>query len=263
MKRVLVIIVIILSVLLTTAGLVYGLYWANDRQNRAICLRMEVSVDRGSAPVYLKEEDIREYLYRARISPEGAILGGINPSTIEEVLDDNPYIKKSDVYIGPDRVLYLSTKQRNPVLRVLNRGFESYYLDEDAVMMPVNPKYIVRTRFVNGNVGVKHSNGICVKSSDSASSRKILADIFTLSEYIRRDTFLDAQIEQIYITPKNEIELYPKLGGHTIVFGNIEDMESKLFRLKAVYKKGFSKTGWNAYSTINLKYKNQVVCTKI
>ena len=29
------------------------------------------------------------------------------------------------------------------------------------------------------------------------------------------------------------------------------------------YQNGLNKVGWNIYSTINLEYKNQVVCTKI
>jgi cell division protein FtsQ len=32
--------------------------------------------------------------------------------------------------------------------------------------------------------------------------------------------------------------------------------------LMTFYKEGLNKVGWNAYLTINLKYKNQIVCTK-
>ena len=52
------------------------------------------------------------------------------------------------------------------------------------------------------------------------------------------------------------------VGNHKIVFGGVENLESKFEKLMFFYKKGLNKTGWNEYSEINLKYKDQVVCTK-
>jgi cell division protein FtsQ len=47
------------------------------------------------------------------------------------------------------------------------------------------------------------------------------------------------------------------------VFGDAKDFEEKFEKLKTFYTEGLNKTdGWNKYSTINIKYKNQVVCTK-
>ena len=60
-----------------------------------------------------------------------------------------------------------------------------------------------------------------------------------------------------------DFELVPKVGNHKIVFGGIDNLESKFEKLMIFYKKGLSKTGWNEYSEINLKFKNQVVCTKM
>ena len=41
------------------------------------------------------------------------------------------------------------------------------------------------------------------------------------------------------------------------------DSKAGIKKLKTFYTEGLNKTdGWNKYSTINIKYKNQVVCTK-
>ena len=48
----------------------------------------------------------------------------------------------------------------------------------------------------------------------------------------------------------------------TIVIGEVYNLESKFNKLMLFYEEGLSKTGWNEYKTINLKYKDQVVCTK-
>jgi cell division protein FtsQ len=70
-------------------------------------------------------------------------------------------------------------------------------------------------------------------------------------------------IQQIYVNTKKEIELYATIGNHKIVFGNSEDIPEKFNKLKMFYKEGLNSIdAWNKYSIVNLKYKNQVVCTK-
>jgi cell division protein FtsQ len=53
------------------------------------------------------------------------------------------------------------------------------------------------------------------------------------------------------------------VGNHKIILGDCSDLEQKFKKLFAFYKDGLNKIGWNTYKTINLKYKNQVVCTRI
>ena len=72
--------------------------------------------------------------------------------------------------------------------------------------------------------------------------------------------FWKAQIEQIYVG--EEIELVPLAGSHIIVLGNFQDIDEKMNKLLVFYTHGLNKVGWNIYETINLKYKNQIVCTK-
>ena len=60
-----------------------------------------------------------------------------------------------------------------------------------------------------------------------------------------------------------ELELFPAIGNHKIIFGNAENIAEKFNKLKLFYKEGLNKSdSWTKYSTINLKYKNLVVCTK-
>jgi cell division protein FtsQ len=68
--------------------------------------------------------------------------------------------------------------------------------------------------------------------------------------------------EQIYVGDDFEIELIPKVGNHKILIGNIENLDDKFSRLLLFYKQGLMRKGWENYSVINLKFKNQVVCTK-
>ena len=76
------------------------------------------------------------------------------------------------------------------------------------------------------------------------------------------DEFWKAQIIQVKVLENGELELIPRVGNHTILLGTTDELELKFKKLKIFYEKGLSKTGWNEYSQINLKFDNQVVCTK-
>lgn len=57
-----------------------------------------------------------------------------------------------------------------------------------------------------------------------------------------------------------EIELIPRSGRYTILFGRADDIERKLSDLDAFYRKVLTNVGWDRYRTISVKYRGQVVC---
>jgi cell division protein FtsQ len=59
-----------------------------------------------------------------------------------------------------------------------------------------------------------------------------------------------------------DLELIPRVGNHTIILGNVSDLQEKFNKLMIFYKEAMPKVGWNKYKTLNLKYKNQIVCKK-
>ncbi|MCC7233328.1 MAG: cell division protein FtsQ, partial [Bacteroidia bacterium] len=89
-----------------------------------------------------------------------------------------------------------------------------------------------------------------------------LERVFRVADFLQNHPFWEAQIEQIYVNEKGELELIPRVGSHSVLIGEGKDLEKKFENLFLFYKEGLNKTGWNQYSIINLKYENQVVCTK-
>ena len=59
-----------------------------------------------------------------------------------------------------------------------------------------------------------------------------------------------------------DLELTPRSGNYTILFGRLDDAEQKLDKLLRFYREGLGKAGWDRYRTINVKYAGQVVCTE-
>ena len=83
-----------------------------------------------------------------------------------------------------------------------------------------------------------------------------------LTKEIKRATWVDSQDDHIYGNKKGEFEIVNRVGGQLVIIENMDNLEKKFKKLKALYTGSFNQIGWNKYSIINLKFKNQVVCTK-
>jgi cell division protein FtsQ len=97
---------------------------------------------------------------------------------------------------------------------------------------------------------------------DTSIRYTILKDIYYLVDYINRDSFWSAQIDQIYVDSYDEIDLIPRVGNHIIHLGSADDFEVKLRNLRVFYDKVLPVVGWNKYSNINLAFRDQIVCRR-
>ena len=162
----------------------------------------------------------------------------------------------------------IDVTQRTPLVRVMNLDGESYYIDDKSKLMPLNDKYTARVIVATGYIMEPYASRYqfsvnSISKNELFSKVSVLDDIYNISAFISKDSVLASLIHQINITTEKEIELYPSIGNHKIIFGEAADFEEKFNKLKLFYTEGLNKTdGWNKYSTINIKYKNQVVCTK-
>ena len=99
--------------------------------------------------------------------------------------------------------------------------------------------------------------------SDSIYADSLLTKLYKLAMFISRDKDLKNQIDQVYINDQQEFELIPRYGAQIILLGGIEDLGEKFSKLRLFYTRGLDKIGWNKYNIINIKFKNQVVCSKL
>ena len=89
-----------------------------------------------------------------------------------------------------------------------------------------------------------------------------LADLYKLACLLQEEPAWDALIEQIVVYPDGEWLLVPRVGDFDVHFGRPVNMETKLKRLAVFMSEYLPKMGWETYSSINLKYDNQIVCTR-
>ncbi|MFI3323714.1 MAG: hypothetical protein SNI45_02910 [Rikenellaceae bacterium] len=93
---------------------------------------------------------------------------------------------------------------------------------------------------------------------------KDLINLITFVNVVDNDKFWRSEIVQIVATESANgalrLELIPRSGEHTIIFGELNDVEEKLKYTKTFYREVLTKEGWAKYKSINVEYKHQIVC---
>jgi cell division protein FtsQ len=252
--------------LVAGAGVVVG--FAEVAQYSRPCKKVIVSIDYGAADVLITKKDIDSLILKTAGMVKGKPLGYINSASIEGAIRKQAYVARVRVYESNEGSLFIQVRQREPLLRIINRRYESFYLDESGAVIPVNPNFSARVLVANGVIDDSYRKNPnyrvnILALSDSIYYDSLMTNLYKLTMYITHDKFLKAQIDQIYVNEQGEFELIPRIGNHLVLLGSADDLDEKFRKLYAFYRLGLNKIGWNKYNIINIKYKNQVVCSKI
>lgn len=163
---------------------------------------------------------------------------------VEKTLEENPMIEKAEVYTTIDGKLKAEVRQKTPVARVYE-GVTSYYVDSNGDEMPLSETFTARVPLVTGTL-------------DKIEKEKLHA----LLVYIYNDDFLKKNIIGIEIRPTGNIRMLNRNYDYEILFGKMVNMERKFNNYKAFLQDAVKDTLIESYKTINLKFTQQVVCTK-
>ena len=163
---------------------------------------------------------------------------------LENTLLANPYIEKANVFITPEGLLKTSIKQREPLARIITKE-ENYYVDKYGVKIPLSANYSARVPLVTG-----------------VSSLKDIKEITKLVTLFSEDDFLKKEIVSVKKTLEKEYIFGVRSGSYKIVFGKYTNVDEKVKKIKAFYNKALLDKTIHNYTNINVKYHNQVVCTK-
>lgn len=250
---------------LSVIGLVVGLAFSDMETDRIPCTEIKIQVDHNSGNAFVTDADVMTMLMSKGDSLIGEPLVNIPIATYERMITNHPSIKKAEVYTQLNGTLAVSVQQREPVLRVMTSKSESFYIDEEGYVMPTSENYTARVPIASGNINddlYRIRTVSFATLSDSLANITKLDDLYKLTLFLRQDKFWNAQIQQYQINGNNEIIMIPRVGKHKILLGDIKNLEARFNKPWIFYQKGLNRTGWDQYHTINLKYKDQVICSK-
>ncbi|MFW5943700.1 MAG: cell division protein FtsQ/DivIB [Bacteroidota bacterium] len=246
--------------------LVFSLSFTEEKRKNTICSEIRVQVVDSLSDRFVTDDNIKDFVHDLDMKILGEPFKNVNIRELERYLNARDDVREAEAYFTADGTLYLQIDQRNPVVRVINNGGQSFYIDDEGVIMPLSESYSSHVLIASGEINefseVVAKDRLNCPGANGDEPDHQMCEIYELATFIHGDSFWKSQIEQIYLNHEGWYELIPRVGGHLILFGEFEDYREKFRNLKAFYKKGLNNVGWNQYMKINLKYDNQIICTK-
>ena len=228
--------ILLVFVFLFSIGILYA---SNYFNNNRLIKDIDVVIQPNSS-FYISTDSIKNsikrYIYTTKDS--------VSIMKIEDELDKNTFVEKSQVYTMVGHKLFVNVKQKEPVARIITND-SIFYLDKNSNFMSLSKLYSADVPIIFG--------------FNQFSDLDYLTKI---SLMIRDDKFLNQNITQIIINDNQEINL--KLSGLNtfIELGHNNKLEKKIQNLKAFYNRAIRKNDLEKYKEVNLQFENQVVAVK-
>ncbi|RYG28544.1 MAG: cell division protein FtsQ [Chitinophagaceae bacterium] len=211
---------------------------ANRRISKA-----DVVLDNASE-LFLSPQAVNKLLIEKN-SPSGTVAKeNLDLNKLEMAVNAHEMVEKSQVFVSVDGTLKAVVKQKTPVVRVFDET-GSYYIDYDGHRMPLSKLHTARVPLVTGSLEVKDTAG--------------LHQVFRV---LHDDDFLKKNITSIGIKPSGSLEMTNRNFDYVIEFGQAVNIERKFRNYKAFFQKSAKDSTIRKYKKINLRFTQQVVCTK-
>lgn len=253
---------------LLISGLFVCLGFVDKTQDSLVCKDIVININDDDEVFFVQQEDIRQMLKSRGDAIINEPVRNINIPEIERVVNTHAAVESAEIYMDVNGGLNIDIRQRKPLIRIIADSNETYYIDTAGKLMLLSDNYAARVIVANGNISEPYAKRYMFTMADiqkrpGLRDSTVLDDLFELAKYINKDPFWKAQVQQLYVNDNKEFEIIPRVGEHVILLGDASDMDEKFKKLMTFYQEGMNSTGrWNDYSLINLKYKNQVVCTR-
>jgi len=217
-------------------------FTSNRNNNRKLSKSVVVFV--GDNAPFVDQETVNKLLIENNKDAKSIGKDKLDLNRLEKALNAQEMIEKSDVFVSIDGVLKAVVKQKTPVARVFD-GDNSFYIDYEGNAMPLSANFTARVPLVSGKINKKNSEE--------------LAELFRI---IYDDAFLKKNIIGVQIMPNGSLKMLNRNYNYQIDFGGTVRMKAKFNNYKAFFQKAVLDSSLYKYKTIDLRFAQQVVCTK-
>ncbi|WP_395044321.1 cell division protein FtsQ/DivIB [Flavobacterium sp.] len=225
-------------------SLVIFLYSFTSIRNSQRKLKKSEVIFVGDNNNFVKQETVNKLLIENISDVKTIAKEDLNLNKLENSINNHPMIEKSEVFVSVDGVLKAIVIQKTPVARVFNDE-GSFYIDYQGNEMPLSDNYTARVPLISGKINDKN----IIKLS------KILKMIYD-------DEFLKKNIIGVQFLADESLMMTNRNFDYQIEFGKMMNEEKKFKNYKAFFQKAILDSTLYNYKRINLRFTQQVVCTK-
>lgn len=251
---------------LASVVVLVGIIWANLNRSNSPVSDICIVVDYRGNDTLVTAEELRQQLLEAMPDLPARLVKEVREDVVASTVARSPFVKNTTANISVGRCIVVNTEQRRPILRVFCEDKE-FYLDDLGRVVPVSFHGDCDVLVGNGHfrqhlTPAFQSLDIQALATDTLRQHYDLVQMWNVAQYLDLNPKYGVLFDQIYVSPEGDLQLVPKVGNHIVTLGDSRQMDRKMANLWAMYHRGMAQTGWNTYRLINLKFSDQVICTK-
>jgi cell division protein FtsQ len=244
------------------------MYFTQSAQGEKVMDQPLIDIEIIGDNAFLNTKEVIRRLEHAHLIHQDQPSDSLDIEKIESFIKSISQVKSTKVYQLIGGQWKIEMELREPVARIFNKYDEDFYLDSDGYVMSTSAVHTSHIVVVTGEI-VDRENSIPVPeiiNNDSLISIRKLDDIYRISNYVCKDPLFRSLIGQIHLERNGDFVLIPLVGEQKIIFGSAyseKEVEDKFQKLRIFYKEAMPYEGWDKYSEISLKYKDQIVCKTV
>lgn len=216
---------------------------------------IKVTVENRLNNFFVDEADVLDLIMREeRDSVLGDQFGRVDLRALERQIESHSFVKEAEVFRDLKGHLVVKAHQSKPVARLISPRGVHAYISEEGRVLPTSTKYTARVVVLTGD----YLNALVEK--ETVMDDEYDQQLFELVEFVNEHRFWKKQIGEIHVNKKGKVIMYPQVGRQRLEFGRAENIEKKFSKLMIFFKEIMPTKGWNAYSKVNVEFKDQIIC---
>ena len=236
--------------ILVIAALISIYAFASRRQNAMVC--KSVHIQMLDSEKFVSSAQIWHQLNTKKLIHKKINLLKID--SLETLFKKNPFIAEASLSVDLSGMLNVKIAQKHPFVMVTNSVGQRFFIDRQGNKMPFSRADTNKFYRVSGHIAEGLGKADTIKTP-------ILKNILYLSNFIETSPFKRNEYRFFEISDQDQMRLLPAKQPFIVLLGDTSHLDEKFLKLDLMYSTVFPREGLNKYSTIDLQYTDQVVCT--
>ena len=245
------------------SGSLVLLSFVHSSNEKSVCWKVDIDISNSEKVLFVNESLLRQQINEEMGTLEETPMESISIERIRDIVLRNSGVSSAIVHKTIDGRIHIDAEQRVPNCRILNADGSGFYLDQEGWIIPLSSRYTAHVPVFTGEL-TESTNVSCIEEIVALEQldKTHLDEIHKAANFLNSNPFWLAQIDHIWVEKDGDFIMIPRVGNHEIIVGNVDDLEVKMKKLEAFYEQTVNKANLNKYETINLKFRDQVVCKR-
>src|SRR5476651_269624 len=138
------------------SGIIVLMSFIEIKKSEVICKDVKVYIPGNQ--YFIDKDEVDNILEVKSNALIGHKLDDINIHALENKLKANPFIEFAKVYADMDGIIQVEISQRQPIMRVVNRFDQDFYIDQHGLKIPLSQNFTAKVLVATGNIDELFSN---------------------------------------------------------------------------------------------------------